>query len=105
MKRTLETQPRQWKVIETVSGKVLLPGLREDQPVAGAVPSDTAGMGGTGPAVDDHVREVRAASAAEPSGRALCAGGCADRTVDDSRRGGRCLCGARSASSLDWKPM
>ena len=42
---TLESIPRQWKVIETVRGEVYLPGLREDQPGPGAVPRDRQGLG------------------------------------------------------------
>src|SRR5947208_16346636 len=57
--------------------EVHLPGLREDQPGAGAVPCDRQGLGRPQPAVDDPVREVRAASAAQPPGRALCQGRCA----------------------------
>src|SRR5277367_1873245 len=79
--QTLETTPRRWKVIETAR-EVLLPGLRDDQSGAGAVPCDPAGMGGSEPAGDDRVREVRPAPASEPAGRALRAGGRADRAVD-----------------------
>ena len=43
--------------------KVHLSGLRENQPSAGAVPCDCAGLGGTEPARDDSLREVRPASA------------------------------------------
>ena len=86
--RTLETTPRQWKVIETC-GRSFLPGLRDDQPGAGAVPCRPEGMGGPEPACDDRVREVRPASAAEPAGRALCARRRADRALDHGRRGRR----------------
>jgi len=48
--RTLESVPRQWKVAETVRGKVHLPGLRENQPGTGAIPCDPARMGGAEPA-------------------------------------------------------
>ena len=81
------------------AGEVHLPGLREDQPSAGAVPCHRARMGGAEPAGDDRVREVRSASAFEPSGRALCPGRRADRAVDHGRRGGLGLHGARSAPS------
>src|SRR5260221_2182448 len=48
--------------------EVHLPGLREDQPGAGAVPGDSTRLGRLRLVGDDPVREVRAASAAEPSG-------------------------------------
>jgi Transposase IS66 family/Transposase C of IS166 homeodomain/zinc-finger binding domain of transposase IS66 len=41
---TLESIPRRWKVIQHVR-EVHLPGLREDQPGAGAVPCDRQGLG------------------------------------------------------------
>ena len=66
--RTLESVPRQWKVVETVREKVLLPRLREDQPGAGTVPCRCKRLGWPKPAGDDHVREVRSASAVEPPG-------------------------------------
>lgn len=53
------------------AGQVYLPGLREDQPGAGAIPCHCAGMGWSQPASHDHVREVRSASASEPSGGSL----------------------------------
>ena len=65
---TLEVIPHRWKV---GARDVHLPGLREDQPAAGAVPCDAAGLGGTEPAGDDPVREVRCPSAAEPPARPL----------------------------------
>ena len=49
-----------------------VPGLREDQRAAGAVPRHAARLGRPEPAGHAAVREVRPASAAEPSGRALC---------------------------------
>ena len=55
--------------------EVHLPGLREDQPAAGAVPCDAAGLGGPEPAGNDRLREVRTASAAEPPARPLRARG------------------------------
>jgi transposase len=58
---TLEVIPRR-------PGEVHLPGLREDQPGAGAVPRDPARLGRPQLVGDDPVREVRAASAAEPAG-------------------------------------
>jgi hypothetical protein len=70
--RTLEATPAPMEGGRNGARKVHLPGLRENQPSAGAVPCDCAGLGGTEPARDDSVREVRPASAVEPSGRALC---------------------------------
>ena len=68
---TLEVIPRQWKVIQHVREKMTLPGLREDQRAAGAVPRHAARLGRAAPPGHAAVREVRAAPAAEPSGRAL----------------------------------
>ena len=73
-----------------------MPGLREDQPGAGAVPCRSAGLGGPEPAGDDRVREVRPASAAQPAGRPLCARGRADRALHHGRRRGRGRNGAGS---------
>jgi hypothetical protein len=53
------------------AGEVHLPGLREDQPDASAVPLHPARLGRAEPVGDDRVREVWPASASEPSGRAL----------------------------------
>src|SRR5271165_2578309 len=75
------------------AGEVLVPGLRKDQPVAGAVPCDPAGLGGPEPARDDRVREVRPAPAAEPPSRALCARRRPDRALHHGRRRGRGLDG------------
>jgi len=87
---TLESIPRQWKVIETVREKFTCRDCEkiEDQPGAGAVPRDRQGLGWAQPAGHDHVREVRSASASEPSGRSLRPRRCADRAVDHGRRGG-----------------
>ena len=50
-----------------------LPGLRDDQRAAGAVPRHAARLGRPEPPRDAAVREVRPASAAEPASRTLCA--------------------------------
>ena len=50
--------------MEGDAGEVHLPGLREDQPAAGAVPRDPAGVGGPRPHRDGGLREVRPAPAA-----------------------------------------
>ena len=63
---TLEVIPRRWKVIQTVREKFTCRHLREDLPAAGAVPHDTPGLGGSQPAGDDRLREVRPAPAAQP---------------------------------------
>ena len=63
---TLEVIPRRWKVIRTVREKFTCRHLREDLPAAGAVPHDTPGLGGSQPAGDDRLREVRPAPAAQP---------------------------------------
>ena len=44
-----------------------MPGLRADLAAAGALPRDTARLGGPEPAGDDPIREVRAALASEPA--------------------------------------
>jgi transposase len=67
---TLEVIPRQWKVIQHVREK-FSPRLRDHRPGAGAVPRRAPRLGGSQPAGDDPVREVRPASAAQPPGRAL----------------------------------
>jgi len=78
--------------------KVHLPGLRDDQPGACAVPFDTAGVGGTEPAGDDRVRKVRATSASEPPGERYALEGApiALSTMADAVGAG--LRGARSPS-------
>ena len=47
--------------------EVHLPGLREDQPAAGAVPRHSARLGRSQPDRDGDLREVRPAPAAEPA--------------------------------------
>src|SRR5690348_4124139 len=86
--RTLESIPRQWKVIETVREKFTCQDC-EDQPGTSAVPCDPEGMGWRQSAGHDRVREVRPASTLEPAGRTVCSGRCADQPVDDGgcRRG------------------
>jgi len=79
---TLEVIPRQWKVIQHSAREVHLPRLREDQPGAGTVPCHRARLGRPEPVGDDPVREVRAASAAEPPSGALCSRGPAAQLVD-----------------------
>src|SRR5215212_668671 len=64
------------------SREVHLPRLREDQPGAGAFSCDPARLGRPEPVGDDPVREVRAASAVTPPGRALCPGGGAAQPVE-----------------------
>lgn len=64
---TLEIIPRQWKDPDGAR-EVHLPGLRQDQPATGPLPCDTTRMGGTQPAGDNPVREVRPTSAIEPPG-------------------------------------
>ena len=72
---TLEVHPKVLEGDPARPGEVLLPGLREDQPGAGAVPRHRQGLGRTQPAGDGAVREVWPAPAAQPAGRALCQGG------------------------------
>ncbi len=86
------------------AGEVHLPGLREDQPAAGAVPPDAARLGGAEPAGDDPVREVRPASAAEPPGRALRPRRRRAQPLDARRPGRRLRRGARAAARPDRRP-
>ena len=84
--------------------EVHLPGLREDQPAAGAVPSDAARLGRAEPAGDDPLREVRPAPAAEPPGRALRPGGRRSEPLDAGRPGRRLRRGAGAAARADRGP-
>ena len=68
---TLEVIPRQWKVIQTVREKFSCRACEIHHPTAGTVPSDRARAGRCRSACDDSVREVWAASAAQPPGRAF----------------------------------
>ena len=91
---TLEVIPRILEGDPARPREVHLPGLREDQPGAGAVPRHRPRLGRAKPAGDDPVREVRPASAAQPAGGALCPGGRADQSVDLGRPGRRLHGGA-----------
>ena len=84
--------------------EVLLPGLRAHQPAPGAVPRDPARLGRAEPAVDDPVREVRPASAAQSSGRALCSRGRADQPVHAGRPGRHLHDGADAVVSSSGGP-
>ena len=64
---TLEVIPRRWKVIQTVREKFTCRDCERISAAAGALPRDTARLGGPEPAGDDRVREVRAALASEPA--------------------------------------
>ena len=96
--RTMEAEPRRWKVVETVREKFTCRDCEKISQGAGPVSSDPAGLGWTELAGDDRVREVRPASAAEPSGRTLRAGRRAHRAVDHGRRRRRRLLRTRSAA-------
>ena len=65
---TLEVVPRSWKVIQTVREKFVLPRLRGDHPATRAVPPHAPRLGRAELPRDAAVREVRPASAAQPSG-------------------------------------
>src|ERR1700687_5546008 len=71
--------------------EIHLPRLREDQPGPGPVPCDRPGLGRSQSSGDDPVREVRAASAAQPPGRTLRQGRRAAEPVDPGRPGGAVL--------------
>ena len=95
--KTLESIPRQWKVIETVREKFT---CRDCEKISQApAPFHVIARGWRGqPSGDDPVREIRAAPAAQPPGGALRAGGRADQPLDHGRcRGG----GVRSAGPVE----
>src|SRR5947207_10296145 len=94
---TLEVIPRQWKGDPACPREVHVPRLREDQPGSGAVPCHCQGLGRPQPAGDDPVREVRAASAAQPPVRTLHQGGRTPQPVDPGRSGGWLLRNAGTA--------
>ncbi len=70
------------------AGEVHLPVVREDHPAAGAVPRHCASPGRSEPVGDDPLRQVRPASALEPSERRLCPRGDRSRCLDPGRLGG-----------------
>lgn len=83
---TLEVIPRQWKVIQTVREKV---ACRDCEKISQApAPFHGPRLGWARFAGDDAVREVRAASAAQPAGRALWPRRRAAEPVDPGRSGG-----------------
>src|SRR3954453_6265120 len=79
--------------------EVYLPRLREDQSGAGPLSCDPPRLGRPEPVGDDPVREVWAASAVEPPGRALCPGGGAPQPADPGRPGGGVRCRAGTAAA------
>src|SRR5437868_1180126 len=79
---TLEVIPRQWKVIQHVREKFACRDCERISQAPGPIPRDPPGLGRSKPSGDDPVREVRAASAIEPPGRALCSGGRPPQPVD-----------------------
>jgi uncharacterized protein (DUF2384 family) len=64
---TLELIPRQWKVIQHVREKFLLPSLRGDHPTAGAIAPDRTWARRPKTARPYPVLQIRPASAAQPS--------------------------------------
>jgi len=103
--RTLESQPRQWKVVETVREKFTCRDCEKVTQAPGALPCDREGMGGAEPAGDDRVSRSSASTSFEPSGRAptpwkACRSRCRpwrtpwDRSARRSRR-----------SFAWWRPM
>ncbi len=81
--------------------EVHLPPLREDLAGSGTVPSHFTRLGRAEPFGDDPLREVRPASAPEPTGRALCAGRRRTQPVDPGRPGRRLCRRARACSFVD----
>ena len=86
---TLEVIPRQWKVIQHVREKFTCRDCEKISQAPAPFHVLAARLGRPQPAGDDPVREVRAASAAQPPGRTLCPGGRAAQPVDPGRPGGR----------------
>ena len=84
--------------------EVLVPGLRDDHPAAGAVPCDAARLCRPQPAGHDPVREVRPASAVEPAERTLPARGHRSEPVDAGRPGRRLHDGPAAALCADRAP-
>ncbi len=84
--------------------EVLVPGVRDDQPAAGAVPCDAARLRRTEPAGHDPVREVRPASAAEPPERAISSRRHRSERVDAGRPGRRLHDGPAAAACADRAP-
>ena len=101
---SLEDHPPHLEGHPARAREVLLPGLRAHQPAPGAVPRDPARLGRAEPAVDDPVREVRPASAAQSSGRALCSRGRADQPVHAGRPGRHLHDGADAVVSSSGGP-
>ena len=96
-----EVIPRQWKVIQTVREKFTCRDCEKLSQPPGAVPRGTTRLGGSEPARHHRVREVRAASAAEPPERTLRQGGCRAQHLDAGRPGGRVRRGAATAARAD----
>jgi hypothetical protein len=103
---TLEVVPRQWKVIQHVREKF---SCRDCETISQApAPFHVTARGWPfdklrrpEPFGDDPVREVRAAPAAQPPGRTVCAGGRAAQPVDPGRPGRGRLRGAGAAVAPD----
>jgi hypothetical protein len=97
--RTLDVVPRQWKVIETVREKFSCRDCEKISQAPAPFHAVPRGWAWPEPLGDDHVREVRSASAFEPPSRALCAGRRANSTVEHGRCrwGGLCLAGSPAA--------
>jgi transposase len=92
--RTLESTPRQWKVIETVREKFTCRDCEKITQAPAPFLCHRQGLGGAQPPGHDRIREVRSASALEPPGRALRSGRRANPPVDHGRRRGVGLRGA-----------
>jgi transposase len=95
---TLESIPRQWKVIQHVREKFTCRDCEKisQAPAPFHVIARGQRLGRSQPARDDPVREVRAASAAQPLGRTLPQGRRAAEPVDLGRSGRGRLRGART---------
>ena len=95
---TLEVIPPPLEGDPDGAGEVHVPGLRADLAAAGALPRDTARLGGPEPAGDHPVREVRAALASEPAEGPLRERGRRSEPVDIGRPGGGLCRGAEAAA-------
>ena len=98
---TLELIPRQWKVIQHVREKFVLPDLRGDHAAAGALAPDRARACRTEAAGPHPVLQVRPAPAAQSPERRLRARGHRSRRIDARRLGRRIRGDADAAGRCD----
>jgi hypothetical protein len=100
---TLDVIPRQWKVLQTVR-EVFVPGLREDNAAACALPHGAARLGWAELPRHAAIREIWAASASQSPGRTLCPGGRTSEPVDARRPSRRGHSSAHASLQADRDP-